>query len=458
MKQDLMAVVEQVGREKGIAKDRVLEAVESALLTAAKKRYGNNENIQVQIDPETGGISIVSLKTITETITDDKSQISLDEARGIDAGAELGDEIGSLVELEDLGRIAAQAAKQVICQKVREASWESIERDYSKREGELVHGVIVGQERRNYLVEIGKAEAVLPVHEQIPREVHRRGDRIRALLLEVRRTPKDVQVILSRAHPQFVVKLFALEVPEVTEKIVEIKGVVREPGDRTKIAVVSRDKAVDPVGACVGIKGSRVQAIVRELKGEKIDIIPWTTDLRVLIGEALNPASIEKVGIDEEKKAALVVVADSQLSLAIGRNGQNVRLAAKLTGWKIDIISSSEYEKEKLEREQEIKAALAGETAAQRVQETGVAEPQSDVTGEGAAGVEPAGAESAVVEPAVVEPAGAEPAVVEPAGAESVVVEPAVASVSEKPEGAPAENVESQETASGSQVVADENP
>ena len=383
MKRELMAVIEQVGREKGIDKHRVLAAVESALLTAAKKRYGNNENIQVQIDPETGEISIVSLKTIADQITDANAQISLDEARAIDGEAELGDEIGSLIDVEEFGRIAAQAAKQVICQKVREATWEAVEREYSKREGDLVHGIILGQERRNYLVEIGKTEAVLPVHEQIPREVHRRGDRVRALLLEVRRTPKDVQVILSRAHPQFVVKLFQLEVPEVTEKILEIKGVVREPGDRTKIAVFSRDKAVDPVGACVGIKGSRVQAIVRELKGEKIDIIPWTTDPRVFIGEALNPASIEKVGIDEEKKAALVVVADSQLSLAIGKNGQNVRLAAKLTGWKIDIISVSEYEKEKLEREKEIKAALAEETAAQLEQEAGTGSPPSEPASEG---------------------------------------------------------------------------
>lgn len=388
MKRELMAVIEQVGREKGIDKYRVLAAVESALLTAAKKRYGNNENIQVQIDPETGEISIVSLKTIADQITDANAQISLDEARAIDGEAELGDEIGSLIDVEEFGRIAAQAAKQVICQKVREATWEAVEREYSKREGELVHGIILGQERRNYLVEIGKTEAVLPVHEQIPREVHRRGDRVRALLLEVRRTPKDVQVVLSRAHPQFVVKLFQLEVPEVTEKILEIKGVVREPGDRTKIAVFSRDKAVDPVGACVGIKGSRVQAIVRELKGEKIDIIPWTTDPRVFIGEALNPASIEKVGIDEEKKAALVVVADSQLSLAIGKNGQNVRLAAKLTGWKIDIISVSEYEKEKLEREREIKAALAEETAAQQEQETGAEKQPAVMAGDGETGEE----------------------------------------------------------------------
>ena len=363
MKSELMLVIDQIGREKGIGKEKIISALEAALLTAAKKRLGQGDNIQVDIDTDTGDISIVSKKTITEIVVDAKTEISLEEARQIDDEAEMGDEIGSLIDMDGFGRIAAQAAKQVICQKVREAEWESLEREYSKKEGELVHGVILGQERRNYLVDIGKTEALLPVQEQIPREAHRRGDRVRALLLEVRRTPKDVQVILSRAHPHFVVKLFGLEVPEISEKIVEIKGVVREPGDRTKISVASRDKAVDPVGACVGVKGSRVQAIVRELRGEKIDIIPWTDDPRVFIGEALNPASIEKVGIDDQKKSALVVVADSQLSLAIGKNGQNVRLAAKLTGWKIDIISSTEYEKEKMERDLAIKAALAEETA-----------------------------------------------------------------------------------------------
>jgi N utilization substance protein A len=383
MKSELMSVIDQVGREKGIEKEKVVAALEVALLTAAKKKYGQGDNIQVDIDTETGEISIVRKKTISENVVDPKTEISLEDARQIDEEAEMGDEIGSLVEMEDFGRIAAQAAKQVICQKVREAEWESVEREYSKKEGELVHGVILGQERRNYLVDIGKTEALLPVQEQIPREAHRRGDRVRALLLEVRRTPKDVQVILSRAHPQFVVKLFGLEVPEISEKIVEIKGVVREPGDRTKISVASRDKAVDPVGACVGVKGSRVQAIVRELRGEKIDIIPWTEDPRVFIGEALNPASIEKVGIDEQKKSALVVVADSQLSLAIGKNGQNVRLAAKLTGWKIDIISSTEYEKEKMERDLEIKAALAEETANISA-ETGVGEKASGQEIEGA--------------------------------------------------------------------------
>lgn len=377
MNRELIAVIDQIGREKGIDKARVLGAVEAALQTAAKKRFGQGENIQVQVDPKTGEISVVSLKTIVDTVTNPKAELSLQEARRVDSEAEVGDEIGTVIEMDELGRIAAQAAKQVICQKVREAEWEAVQREYSTRQGDLINGIILGQERRNYLVDLGKTEAVLPVQEQIPRESYRRGDRIKALLLEVRRTPKDVQVILSRTHPQFVSKLFELEVPEVTEKIIEIKGIVREPGDRTKIAVSSRDKAVDPVGACVGIKGSRVQAVVRELRGEKIDIIAWTSDPRVFIAEALNPASIEKVGVDDEKKSALVVVADSQLSLAIGKNGQNVRLAAKLTGWKIDIISATEYEKEKAERDKEIKAALAEETEAQREEDAAKAQRQA---------------------------------------------------------------------------------
>ncbi len=369
MNRELIAVIDEIGRQKGIEKSRVIGAIESALQTAAKKRFGQAENIQVEIDSKTGEISVVSKKTIVDHVSNPKAEISLQEARQLDSEAEVGDEIGSLIEMDELGRIAAQTAKQVIFQKVREAEWEAVQKEYSTRQGDLVNGIILGMERRNYLVDLGKTEAVLPVQEQIPRETYRRGDRVKAMLLEVRRTPKDVQVILTRSHPQFVSKLFELEVPEVMEKIVEIKSIVREPGDRTKIAVTSREKAVDPVGACVGIKGSRVQAVVRELRGEKIDIITWTQDPRVFIAEALNPATIEKVGIDDEKKSALVVVADSQLSLAIGKNGQNVRLAARLTGWKIDIISATEYEKEKVERDKEIKAAMADEAEAQRLQE-----------------------------------------------------------------------------------------
>jgi N utilization substance protein A len=369
MNRELISVIDELGRQKGIDKSRVIGAIEAALQMAAKKRFGQAENIQVEIDSKTGEISVVSKKTIVEAVANSKTEVSLQEARQFDSEAEVGDEIGSVIEMSDLGRIAAQTAKQVIFQKVREAEWEAVQKEYSTRQGDLVNGIILGVERRNYLVDLGKTEAVLPIQEQIPRETYRSGDRVKAMLLEVRRTPKDVQVILTRSHPQFVAKLFELEVPEVLEKIVEIKSIVREPGDRTKIAVTSREKAVDPVGACVGIKGSRVQAVVRELRGEKIDIITWTSDPRVFIAEALNPASIEKVGVDEEKKSALVVVADSQLSLAIGKNGQNVRLAARLTGWKIDIISASEYEKEKAERDKEIKAALAEETEALHQQE-----------------------------------------------------------------------------------------
>ena len=369
MNRELISVIDELGRQKGIEKSRVIGAIEAALQVAAKKRFGQAENIQVEIDSKTGEISVVSKKTIVDAVVNPKTEVSLQEARQFDSEAEVGDEIGSLIEMSDLGRIAAQTAKQVIFQKVREAEWEAVQKEYSTRQGDLVNGIILGVERRNYLVDLGKTEAVLPIQEQIPRETYRGGDRVKAMLLEVRRTPKDVQVILTRSHPQFVAKLFELEVPEVLEKIVEIKSIVREPGDRTKIAVTSREKAVDPVGACVGIKGSRVQAVVRELRGEKIDIITWTSDPRVFIAEALNPASIEKVGVDEEKKSALVVVADSQLSLAIGKNGQNVRLAARLTGWKIDIISATEYEKEKAERDKEIKAALAEETEALHQQE-----------------------------------------------------------------------------------------
>ena len=369
MNRELISVIDELGRQKGIEKSRVIGAIEAALQMAAKKRFGQAENIQVEIDSKTGEISVVSKKTIVDAVVNPKTEVSLQEARQFDSEAEVGDEIGSVIEMSDLGRIAAQTAKQVIFQKVREAEWEAVQKEYSTRQGDLVNGIILGIERRNYLVDLGKTEAVLPIQEQIPRETYRCGDRVKAMLLEVRRTPKDVQVILTRSHPQFVAKLFELEVPEVLEKIVEIKSIVREPGDRTKIAVTSREKAVDPVGACVGIKGSRVQAVVRELRGEKIDIITWTSDPRVFIAEALNPASIEKVGVDEEKKSALVVVADSQLSLAIGKNGQNVRLAARLTGWKIDIISTTEYEKEKAERDKEIKAALAEETEALHQQE-----------------------------------------------------------------------------------------
>ena len=362
MNRELISVIEQISREKGINSETIIGAVKSALQVAAKKCFGASDNIQVEIDPKSGEIQVILIKKIVEEVTNPKEEISLEEAKKIDAEAELGDEIGALIEVGDFGRIAAQTAKQVIFQKVREAEWDTIYKDFRNRQGDIVHGVILGQENRNYIVDLGKTEALLPHKEQIPRETFRRGDRIRGYLCEVKPSAKGPQLILSRSHPEFVGKLFAIEVPEIYEKIVAIKSVVREPGDRTKIAVYSKDPSVDPVGACVGMKGSRVQAVVRELRGEKIDIIPWSEDPRVFIAEALSPAVVERVGIDEEEKSALVVVSEQQLSLAIGKKGQNVRLAAKLTNWKIDIINETEYEKKRAkEKEIEIEQSMARE-------------------------------------------------------------------------------------------------
>lgn len=370
MNRELLSVIQQIERDKGIPGEKIVKAVEAAILSAARKKHGSAENIQVKLDPETGDIEIISLKKIVEVVTNPKAEISLEEAVKVDEAAEYGDEIGLLLEMEEFGRIAAQTAKQVIFQKVREAEWEAVQKEYGSRIGEIVTGTILGQERRNFIVEVGKTEALLPGQGQIPRETFHRGDRIRAYLLEVKSSSKGPQVILSRSAPEFVARLFEIEVPEINEGIVQIKAVVREAGDRTKIAVVSKESSVDPVGACVGVKGSRVQSVVRELRGEKIDIITWTEDPRTFIGEALSPAMVEKVGINEKERSAIVVVADSQLSLAIGKKGQNVRLASKLTDWKIDIINESEYEKERSkEREKEISLAFAQEQKAQEMKE-----------------------------------------------------------------------------------------
>jgi N utilization substance protein A len=386
MNRELIAVISQMEREKGIKAQKIISAVEAALLSAARKKFGGADNIQVQLDPKTGEIQVVRLKTIVEAVTNPETEIALSEAQAVDESAELGDEIGTLLEMQDFSRVSAQTARQVIFQKVREAEWETVHHDYSSRIGEIVSGVILGQERKNYIVELGKAEALLPFSEQIPGESYRRGDRIRAYLLEVKPASKGPQIILSRTHPQFVVKLFEVEVPEIAEKVVIIREAVREAGDRTKICVQSKEARVDPVGACVGVRGSRVQAVVRELKGEKVDIITWTEDPKTFIGEALSPAVIEKVGVNEAERSALVVVSDAQLSLAIGKKGQNVRLASKLTGWKIDIINQGEYERERAkEQEQEIADAISKEQKALQDSEKAVPqEAETVVSDEGA--------------------------------------------------------------------------
>ena len=371
MQNEILLVAESVSGEKGLAQEVIFEAIESALATATKRRYSEPSNIEVTIDKSSGEYETFRFWEVVdeEEFEDSGLHILVDEAKKKDSKFEIGSRIEEKVENVEFGRIAAQAAKQVIVQKVREAERAKIVDQYRSFLGELVNGTVKKVTREFLIVDLGDgAEAILPRTELIPGEVYRIGDRLRAVLQEEERENRGSQLSLSRKCPEMVGELFRLEVPEIAEQVIEIKAIARDAGSRAKIAVKTNDNRIDPVGACVGIKGSRVQAIVRELKGEKIDIIPWTTDPRVFIGEALNPASIEKVGIDEEKKAALVVVADSQLSLAIGKNGQNVRLAAKLTGWKIDIISGSEYEKEKIEREKEIRAALAEEAEAQQDQ------------------------------------------------------------------------------------------
>ena len=362
MGQELIQVIDQISKDKGISREMVIEAVETALVSAAKRKYGT-QRIAIQIDPKRGEIAMYAYKKVVQEVTNPEEEITLDEALELFPEAQMDGEVPLQVEFEGFGRIAAQTARQVIVQKVREAERDVVFKEFNDKIGQLVNGIVLRHEKGAYFIDLGKTEAVLPAREQVPRENYRRGDRVRSVVLEVKDTSKGPQVVLSRSHPDFVSKLFEMEVPEIYENIVEIKGVVREAGDRTKIAVTSKDAQVDPVGACVGMKGARVQAVVRELRGEKIDIIPWSEDPRVFIAKALSPAVVEKVGVTEEDRAALAVVADAQLSLAIGKKGQNVRLAAKLTGWKIDILSESEYEQERQkERDQEIEAAIAEET------------------------------------------------------------------------------------------------
>ncbi|HSA77255.1 MAG TPA: transcription termination factor NusA [Nitrospirota bacterium] len=391
MSQELIHVIDQISKEKGISKEMVIEAVESALVSAAKKKYGA-QRVAVQIDPKRGDIVMYAYKKVVPVVANPEEEITLEEALTLYPDAQMDGEVPLQVEFEGFGRIAAQTARQVIVQKVREAERDVILKEFNDKIGQLVNGIVLRHEKGAYYIDLGKTEAVLPAREQVQRESYRRGDRVRAYVLEVRDTSKGPQVVLSRAHPEFVARLFEMEVPEIYENIVETKGVVREAGDRTKIAVASKDSQVDPVGACVGMKGARVQAVVRELRGEKIDIIPWSEDPRIFIAKALSPAVVEKVGVTEEDRSALAVVADAQLSLAIGKKGQNVRLAAKLTGWKIDILSESEYDQERQkEREQEIEAAIVKETRKMAV-ETEAAETMEAQAEEAAVGDEPTAA------------------------------------------------------------------
>lgn len=343
MNQDFMLALEAIEKERGIKKETLYEAIEAALISAYKRNFNSAYNVRVNIEKETGEIKVFSCMDVVEKVVNPQQEIHLDKARQSNPLCKSGDILEVEVTPKNFGRIAAQTAKQVVIQRIREAEREMIYEEFVDREEDIVTGVIHRFEYKNAIINLGKAEAILAPAEQIPRENYKQGDRIKAFILEVKKTNKGPQIYISRTHPGLIRRLFELEVPELYNGIVEVKGVVREPGNRSKIAVYSRKKEVDPVGACVGPRGSRVQAIVNELKGEKIDIIEWNEEPEIFIASTLSPAKTIKVETHPENKSALVVVPDYQLSLAIGKEGQNVRLAAKLSGWKIDIISESSY-------------------------------------------------------------------------------------------------------------------
>jgi N utilization substance protein A len=338
---NLKHTIDQIVKEKGIDKSVVLEALEQAVLTAANKKFRNTRDLEAHYNPEIGEVELFEFVTVVDEVQDSYKEIDLEEAREEDPDVEIGDSIGMKMDASGFSRIAAQTAKQVIIQKVREAERETIFNEFMERQGEIINGVVRRFEKGDLIVDLGRAEAFLPHKEQAPREVYRQGDRVKALIMEIRMTTKGPQILLSRTHPNMLAKLFEAEVPEIAEGIVEIKNVVREPGSRAKIAVYSHDSDVDPVGACVGMRGSRVQNVVSELRGEKVDIIPWSEDIARFACNALAPATVTKVYVDEEGRSMEIIVADDQLSLAIGKRGQNVRLAAKLTGWRIDIKSET---------------------------------------------------------------------------------------------------------------------
>ena len=340
---EIKRVVDQISRDKGIDKDALIEAIEEAIKSAARKKYGALVDIETQYNEETGEVEVFQFKEVAETVTEPDLEISLAQGRMLDAECQVGDSLGTKMDTTDFGRIAAQSAKQVIIQKMKEAERKSVYANFIDRQGELINGIVQRFERGNLIVNLGSAEAMLPYREQVPRESYRRGDRVRAYIMEVSEEARGPQVILSRTHPDFLVHLFRTEVPEISEGIVSIMGAAREPGIRAKIAVSSSESDVDPVGACVGMRGSRVQTVVQELRGEKIDIVPWHPDPARFVCNALAPAEISRVIIDEVNNTMEVIVPDESLSLAIGKRGQNVRLASKLTGWRLDVVSESQY-------------------------------------------------------------------------------------------------------------------
>jgi len=339
---ELIDALNQLAKEKGIDKEIILEAIETSLVSACKKNFGPTQNVKVVIDRETGAVYAALQKDVVEEIEDEETQISLEEAKEISPDYRVGDIVDFNVTLKDFGRISAQTAKQVVVQKIREAERELLFEEYVSKEKELMTGIVQRKERKNVIVQLGKTDAVMIPQEQVPNEDYYPNQRLRVYVVSVKQTTKGPQINISRSHPEIIRCLFAQEVPEVKEGLVEIKSISREPGSRTKIAVLSTREHIDPIGACVGQSGVRVNVVVEELNGEKIDVIAWSPDPRKYISQALSPSRVSAVLVNDEEQSAKVIVPDNQLSLAIGREGQNVRLAARLTGWKIDIKSESQ--------------------------------------------------------------------------------------------------------------------
>jgi N utilization substance protein A len=351
---EVLEALRQIAQEKNVSRDLVLETLEIGLISAAKKRFNTGDNVEVTMDSEAGTISVFAEKDVVVDggMEDPGLEIELEQALEIHPEAKVGEKIKEELPFVDFGRNAIQTAKQILVQRVREAERERIFEDYQGRVGEIISGTVQQISRGDVLINIGRTEAVVPLKEQIRKERYRQGDPVRAILVNVLKTNKGPQVVLSRTHPNLLIKLFQLEVPEIYEGVIEIKAVAREPGERAKIAVNSNDPRIDPVGACVGMKGSRVQAVVRELSNERIDIVPWTEDEAIFLSRALSPAQVKRVVVDRRSKLMAAIVDDDQLSLAIGKSGQNARLAAQLTGWKVDILTDTrfaEIQKEKTE-------------------------------------------------------------------------------------------------------------
>jgi N utilization substance protein A len=342
---EIIEALGRITREKSIEKEELIGMIEAGVLAAARKKFGTTDNISVRVNADKGSISVVIEKEVVREVVDRKVEISLEEARQYDPEAALDERVGIPVDFTEFGRTAVQAAKQVVIQKVREAEREKIHEEYTKRIGEIIHGTVQQIERGNYIVYISKQiEAIIPLREQNRKERFSQGDPIMGCLIEVNDTSRGPQLILSRTHALFLNSLFQKEVPEIAQELVEIKEIAREPGSRSKVAVVSHDRSVDPVGACVGLKGSRVQSIVKEIGGERIDIVPWSEDPDEFVRKALSPAVVLKTVADRQANSMTVVVSDDQLSLAIGKSGQNVRLASKLTGWQIDLMTRKEFD------------------------------------------------------------------------------------------------------------------